>query len=107
MDSITLNKLYFSSESPEILETASSVCGGRKFRRKFSKKDFPILGDVDETEEKEPIWLTKRSKDELQRKLSVSVLEVRSLYLDPDTGGWKWPINGADLVYPGIYLGDA
>ena len=23
-----------------------------------------------------------------------------------ERGKWRWPVNGADLVYPGIYLGD-
>ena len=23
-----------------------------------------------------------------------------------EKGKWRWPVNGADLVYPGIYLGD-
>ena len=23
-----------------------------------------------------------------------------------ERGKWRWPVNGADLVTPGIYLGD-
>ena len=23
-----------------------------------------------------------------------------------ERGKWRWPVNGADLVFPGIYLGD-
>ena len=40
-------------------------------------------------------------------RLSVGVREVRSWLMDPKTGRWRWPVNGADQVYPGIFLGDA
>jgi len=37
---------------------------------------------------------------------SVSVREARQWLRDPLTGRWRWPTNGADEVYPGIFLGD-
>ena len=51
--------------------------------------------------------LSGRSRHLVPKALSVSVATVRSWYFDPKTGRWRWPVNGADLVYPGIYLGDA
>ena len=97
---------------------ASSVSGGRTFSRKFDKKYYPLLGDDDE-EEKDTIRLRGISATEKQnglsntthlhiRKkcLSTSVSKMIDLCRDPKTGKWKWPINDADLVYPGIYLGD-
>ena len=33
--------------------------------------------------------------------MSTSVNEVRNLCRDPQTGKWRRPLNGADLVYPG------
>ena len=87
---------------------ATSVCGGRRFKRVFSKKDFPLLGqDEDGEREKEYISLSARSKALIPKSLSVSVKSVRDRYRDPETGKWRWPQNGADLVYPGIFLGDA
>ena len=89
-------------------ETASTLCGGRQYSRKFSKKDYPILGDPDEIEENdsEVIVLSQRSKERLPKKLSTSVRDIIDLCLDPKTKRWHWPKNGADLVFPQIYLGD-
>lgn len=56
---------------------------------------------------RDPIVLSGRSRHLVPKALSVSVATVRSWYFDPKTGRWRWPVNGADLVYPGIYLGDA
>ena len=86
-------------------ETASALCGGRFFKRKFNKKDFPILGESEEDFDPEKV-IVLRSKDRLPKKLSVSVAAVRELCLDPKTKRWHWPFNGADIVYPNIYLGD-
>ena len=97
---------------------SQSVSGGRTFSRKFDKKYYPLLGD-DDKEEKNDIRLrgipsTEKQKtlsnaNHLQMRqkcLSTSVLKMQDLCRDPKTGKWRWPINGADLVYPGIYLGD-
>ena len=103
--SIDVNLFSFALESSSS-DLTQSVCGGRRFRRVFSKRDFPILGE-DEEEHKEHICLSARSKDLIPKNLSVSVRQARDRLRDPDTGKWRWPTNGADLVYPGIYLGDA
>nr|ACO12153.1 Dual specificity protein phosphatase 3 [Lepeophtheirus salmonis] len=84
------------------------VCGGRRFKRPFSKKDFPLLGD--DGEEEDPmkcIFLSSLARKEYSGGKSTSVLKMRDLLRDPITGRWRWPVNGADQVYPGIYLGDA
>ena len=93
-----------------------SVGGCRTFRRKFDKKYYPLLGDDDE--EKELIHLRgfassdrtsemNISKSKRSYKgLSTTASKMQDLCRDPNTGKWRWPINGADLVYPGIYLGD-
>ena len=49
------------------------------------------------------IW---RYYSEHKWNAKVSVSRIRDLLLDPVTGKWKWPINDADEVYPGILLGD-
>ena len=36
---------------------------------------------------------------------STTAREMINLCRD-ERGKWRWPVNGADLVYPGIYLGD-
>ena len=97
---------------------AQSVGGGRKFSRKFDKKSYPILGD--DTKEKEVIHLrgissietgsslmpdSKRRRN-YEKCLSTTVSEMIDLCRDPKTGRWRWPVNGVDLVYPNIYLGD-
>ena len=56
---------------------------------------------------REYISLSGHSRERIPKNLSVSVPTVRNWFRDPKTGKWWWPINGADLVYPGIYLGDA
>lgn len=89
-----------------IEDIGTSVCGGRQFGRKFSKKDFPLLGDNEEDEDK-AIVLTRLAKERMPKKLSMSVTAVRDLCRDPLSGKWHWPQNGADLVAPKIYLGDA
>jgi len=86
-----------------------ALCGGRQFGRKFNKKDYPLLGDPDEdaNEDSKTIHLSSLSKERLPKKLSTSVSAIRDLCYDPKSGKWHWPKNGADLVQPGIYLGDA
>ena len=44
--------------------TAVPVCGGRRFRRIFSKRDFPLLGEEEKAEpaEEEHIWISAHSK---------------------------------------------
>ncbi len=53
------------------------------------------------------IWLSVDSKQLLPASRSLSVREVRDWFRDPVSGRWRWPENGADQVYPGIFLGDA
>ena len=89
-----------------------ALCGGRQFGRKFNKKDYPLLGDQDDddagsNDDSKTIHLSTRSKERLPKKLSTSVSAIRDLCYDPKTGKWHWPKNGADLVHPRIYLGDA
>lgn len=99
-------------------EAQSVAGGGRSFTRKFDKKYYPLLGD-DEEEEKVNIRFRGIPSDKKQKHLastnhlqtdkkflSTTVTKMQDLCRDPKTGRWKWPINGADLVYPGIYLGD-
>ena len=94
-----------------------SICIGRRFARKFDKKYYPLLGDDDT--EKEIIHLrgisSIRSGSQIfhskhgrnsKHCLSTTVTKIQDLCRDPKTGRWRWPSNGADLVYPGIYLGD-
>ena len=88
-----------------INDMASTVCGGRQFGRKFSKKDYPVLGE-EENQDSEPIFLSSLSKERLPKKLSTSVAAIRDLCYDPKTRKWHWPQNGADLVHPRIFLGD-
>ena len=91
-----------------IEDLGTSVCGGRQFGRKFSKKDFPLLGDDNEEDSSDTaIVLSRLAKERMPKKLSMSVTAVRDLCRDPHTGKWQWPQNGADLVHPKIYLGDA
>ena len=32
---------------------------------------------------------------------------IQYIYISMYLGRWHYPVNGADLVYPGVYLGDA
>ena len=94
-----------------------SVSGGRTFSRKFDKRYYPLLGDDDE--EKQVIRLrgisslgagskivNSKHPRNYDKCLSTTVPKMQDLCRDPTTGRWRWPINGVDLVYPGIYLGD-
>ena len=91
-------------------DMASAVCGGRRFGRKFNKRDYPLLG-TDPNEEEEAadkaILISRLSRDRLPKRLSTTVSAIRDLCYDPKTGKWKWPTNGADQILPNIYLGDA
>ena len=46
------------------LADAAPVCGGRRFHRVFSKRDFPVLGEEDGADEDETrqVWLSKHSR---------------------------------------------
>ena len=37
----------FFLEAEPMASDSVSLCGGRQFSRKFSKKDYPLLGDSD------------------------------------------------------------
>ena len=37
----------FFLEAEPMTSDSVSLCGGRQFSRKFSKKDYPLLGDSD------------------------------------------------------------
>ena len=89
-------------------DMATAVCGGRRFGRKFSKRDYPLLGDEDEAavSEDKVIVISRLAKERLPKKLSTTVAAIRELCLDPDSGKWRWPQNGADMVYSNIYLSD-
>lgn len=94
----------------DVESTSAALCGGRRFGRKFSKRDYPLLGSSEENDNEEAekaIVISRRAKERLPKKLSTSVTSVRDLYRDPKTGRWHWPVNGADLVFNNIYLGDA
>jgi len=87
-----------------------SLCGGRQFGRRFNKKDYPLLGDSEDDarhDDSKTIHLSPLGRERLPKKLSTSVSAIRDLCYDPKTGKWHWPKNGADLVHPHIYLGDA
>jgi len=105
------SRVIMIEQSMLIDDMASSVCGGRRFGRKFNKKDYPLLGeDPNEESEKadKAILISRLSRDRLPKKLSTTVAAIRDLCYDPATPGkWRWPSNGADLVFPNIYLGDA
>ena len=88
-------------------DMAGAVCGGRRFGRKFRKRDYPILGEDDEvSEDDKTIAIGRLAKERLPKKLSTTVAAIRDLCLDPKTGKWHWPQNGADMVYTNLYLGD-
>lgn len=80
------------------------VCGGIRFKRKFDKRSFPLLGDKEDDDE--PLIRTRSHVAMAGPRLSVPVATVYRMFLN-EKGRWHWPANGADLVYPGIFLGDA
>lgn len=84
---------------------ATSVCGGRRFGRKFNKRDFPLLGNDEEDSSAKAILLSRMSRERMPKKLSTTVTAIQDRYRNAK-GKWFWPTNGADLVYPNIYLGD-
>ena len=105
------SRVIMIEQSMLIDDMASAVCGGRRFGRKFNKRDYPLLGDdpqEDAEKADQAILISRLSRDRLPKKLSTSVAAIRDLCYDPATPGkWRWPTNGADLVFPHIYLGDA
>jgi hypothetical protein len=60
-------------------ETASAaLCGGRRFGRKFNKRDFPLLGD-DDVDDKEPLCLSGFSMERFI--IIINILNGSSLLL--------------------------
>ena len=59
-----------------------------------------------EDEEEEDMMVDPSCRIHRHRSVhSTTAKEMIDMCRD-DRGKWRWPINGADLVYPGIYLGD-
>eukprot|EP00092_Neocalanus_flemingeri_P073249 GFUD01090331.1.p1 GENE.GFUD01090331.1~~GFUD01090331.1.p1 ORF type:complete len:248 (-),score=69.56 GFUD01090331.1:182-859(-) len=71
------------------------------FRRQFDKTCYPLLGE----EEDKPLFNNKSYKSSVGLAHSTSVSAMIDLCRN-EKGRWHWPINGADVVFPGIYLGD-
>jgi len=91
---------------PQSFDVRSPEKMARSFKRKFDKKHYPVLGE-DLSQPVNPddvICLSGRRR--APKPLSVSVSEIRDLLMDPVTGKWKWPVNDADQVFPGLFLGD-
>ena len=57
--------------------------------------------DTEEEEEEE----VRPAYHQARLKHSAQPRDLINLCRD-ERGKWRWPTNGADLVYPGIYLGD-
>ena len=58
------------------------------------------------------MWKIKQVKSawkfgELLGTIDLKTRQYRRLFYPYTVGKWHWPVNGADEVYPGIYLGDA
>ena len=73
------------------------------FRRKFDKTHYPMLGNGQE--EDEPVINTKAYRSSHGVGQSTTVPAMIDL-LRNEKGKWHYPVNGADIVFPGIYLGD-
>ena len=71
------------------------------FRRQFDKTRYPLLGQ----EEDEPLFNNKSYKSSVGVAHSTSVSTMIDLCRN-EKGRWHYPVNGADIVFPGIYLGD-
>ena len=83
------------------IQMAETQKGIFSFRRQFDKTRYPLLGN----DEEEPVLNTKSYKSAVGVTHSTSVSAMRDLCRN-EKGKWHWPVNGADLVFPGIYLGD-
>ncbi len=51
MTSLSVQKFSFELSKPDPWETSTPLCGGRRFKRAFSKRDFPLLGQADEDDQ--------------------------------------------------------
>ena len=71
------------------------------FSRQFDKTHYPMLGN----EQDEPVINTKTYRSAQGMAHSTTVPAMIDL-LRNEKGKWQWPVNGADMVFPGIYLGD-
>ena len=43
--SVSIERFACSVDDPCAVVAFAPVCGGRRFRRHFNKRDFPVLGD--------------------------------------------------------------
>ena len=43
--SVSIERFACSVDDPCAVAAFAPVCGGRRFRRHFNKRDFPVLGD--------------------------------------------------------------
>ena len=61
---VEVDVFRFEIDSPTAASASQPVCGGRRFKRRFTKRDFPLLGDDDgdETGERNAIVLSGRSR---------------------------------------------
>ena len=85
---------------------AVSIIMARSFKRRFDKRHYPLLGEDLDTPVNQDDMVHLRGRKHAAKPLSVSVQRIYDLLVDPVTGKWKWPVNDADEVYPGILLGD-
>ena len=76
--------------------TEVNTAGFFSFRREFDKTHYPLLGDDDDQK-------SYRSSHGCHHSTTVpAMVEL----LKNVKGKWRYPVNGADMVFPGIYLGD-
>ena len=73
------------------------------FRRQFDKTHYPMLGNGQD--DAEPVINTKAYRSSHGMAHSTTVPAMIDL-LRNEKGKWQYPVNGADMVFPGIYLGD-
>ena len=74
------------------------------FRREFDKTHYPILGKNNQ-EEEDPVMNSTVYRSLRVTNHSVTVPAMIDL-LRNEKGKWYYPVNGADSVFPGIFLGD-
>ena len=70
------------------------------FRREFDKTHYPILGHDHHHQDDSQTYRSSHGAHH-----STTVPAMIDL-LKNEKGKWYYPVNGADMVFPGIYLGD-